>query len=242
MQLSRARVTNYRSIDDSGWVSLDNVACMVGKNESGKTAFLQALRRLNPVGGVGGTFDLRDYPRKGYVRYKRRHEDEPATVVQAEFELTEDEIEELENEFGQGVLRSSIVVASKNYKNQRNWSVDIDEGAVVRYVIASAELPHEVLQFVGEADSWETLQAQLDRIDIKPPSVQQLLAELPDRFGTDLRQQVIEEYLEGFLPTFVYFDNYSAMHGQMSIQDIKRRKFAGSEINDADRTFMSLLK
>ena len=242
MQLSRARVTNYRSIDDSGWVSLDNVTCMVGKNESGKTAFLQALRRLNPVGGVGGTFDLRDYPRKGYVRYKRRHEDEPATVVQAEFELTEDEIEELENEFGQGVLRSSIVVASKNYKNQRNWSVDIDEGAVVRYVIASANLPHEVLQFVGEADSWETLQAQLDRIDIKPPSVQQLLAELPDRFGTDLRQRVIEEYLEGFLPTFVYFDNYSAMHGQMSIQDIKRRKFAGSEINDADRTFMSLLK
>ena len=74
MRLTRARVTNYRSIDDSGWVSLDNVTCMVGKNESGKTAFLQALRRINPVSETNGAFDLRDFPRKGYVRYKRRQD------------------------------------------------------------------------------------------------------------------------------------------------------------------------
>ena len=73
MNITRAKVTNYRSIDDSGWVSLDNVTTLVGKNESGKTAFLQALRRLNPVGGANGNFDIMDYPRKGYVRYKRRH-------------------------------------------------------------------------------------------------------------------------------------------------------------------------
>ena len=64
MQLVRARVTNYKSIDDSGWVSMDGVTCLVGKNESGKTAFLQALRRLNPVPGANGDFDLKDYPRK----------------------------------------------------------------------------------------------------------------------------------------------------------------------------------
>ena len=45
MKLIRARVTNYRAIDDSGWVNINEVTSMVGKNESGKTAFLQALRR-----------------------------------------------------------------------------------------------------------------------------------------------------------------------------------------------------
>ena len=44
MKLTRARVTNYRSIDDSTWVNLEDVTALVGKNESGKTAFLQALR------------------------------------------------------------------------------------------------------------------------------------------------------------------------------------------------------
>ena len=53
MKLTRARITNYKSIDDSGWVDIQNVTCFVGKNESGKTAFLQALKKLNPVGASG---------------------------------------------------------------------------------------------------------------------------------------------------------------------------------------------
>ena len=47
MRLLRARVLNYQSILDSGWVLLEPVTCLVGKNESGKTAFLQALQKLN---------------------------------------------------------------------------------------------------------------------------------------------------------------------------------------------------
>ena len=236
MKLTRARVTNYRSIDDSGWVSLDNVTCMVGKNESGKAAFLQALRRINPVSGTNGSFDLRDFPRKGYVRYKRRHEKEPATVVTAEFKLSESEMDEIEAEFGKGVLRSDIVTASKNYKNQRAWDVDIDETAVVRHVIDSADLPLEVKQFVGQADTWEELQNSLQSLEVKPPAVQKLLTELPERFQTDIRQQIILQELEKFLPTFVYFDNYSAMRGRISIQDIKERELDGDDIDNADRT------
>ena len=49
MKLVRARVTDFKSIDDSGWVDIDAVTSMVGKNESGKTAFLGALKRLNPL-------------------------------------------------------------------------------------------------------------------------------------------------------------------------------------------------
>ena len=241
MKLARARVTNYRSIDDSGWVSLDNVTCMVGKNESGKTAFLQALHRLNPVGGGSGNFDLRDYPRKGYVRYKRRHEKEPATAVQAEFELTDQELGEIESRFGQGVLRSRRVFASKTYKNQRSWEVDIDESAKVRDVIDTADLPYEVMQYVENATDWLDLQGRLQSLDVKPPAVETLLASLPEMFATDIRQLIVLEYLERFLPEFVYFDNYSAMRGRISIQDIKQRRHEPDEIDDADRTFLALL-
>ena len=84
MKLVRARVTDFKSIDDSGWVDIDDVTSMVGKNESGKTAFLGALKRLNPVDGID-KFDLKDYPRKGYVRYKRTHKDNPAVAITAVF-------------------------------------------------------------------------------------------------------------------------------------------------------------
>ena len=241
MKLTRARVTNYRSIDDSGWVSLDNVTCMVGKNESGKTAFLQALRRLNPEGGANGNFDLRDYPRKGYVRYRRRHEDEPAQVIAAEFELSDDEMADVESNFGEGVLRSNKVLALKNYKNQRFWEIDIDEKAAIRHIADSAGLPHEIQQYVSEVSEWQDLYSRLQSLDVKPPAVLTLLDELPDKFDNDLRQQIVLEHLEKNLPVFVYFDNYSAMRGSISIQDIKERRSDPEDIDDADRTFLALL-
>ena len=241
MNITRAKVTNYRSIDDSGWVSLDNVTTLVGKNESGKTAFLQALRRLNPVGGANGKFDIMDYPRKGYVRYKRRHETDPETVVQAEFKLTREEMSELESRFGPGVLRSPKVIASKNYKNQRSWEVDIDEEAVIRHVIDSANLPEEIHQFVGDTTKWDDLYTRLQGLEVKPTAVQVLLSELTKRFNNDLRQQIVLEHLERYLPEFVYFDNYSTMRGRISIQDIKERRFEPDELDESDRTFLALL-
>ena len=238
MKLIRARVTNYRSIDDSGWVSFDNVTCMVGKNESGKTAFLQALRRLNPVDGASGKFSLRDYPRKGYVRYRRRHEADPDVVVRAEFELSDEEIEDLESKFGRGVMRSRRVMASKNYKNQRAWQFDMDETAVIRHLVESSGLPEEIQQYVSSVGTWKELQERLQAVEAKNTAVDALLERLPEN---DLRQQVVLDHLERYLPVLVYFDNYSTMRGRISIEDIKKRRVTPEELDDADRTFMALI-
>src|SRR5215211_1557904 len=63
--LKTSSVQKFRSIEDSGTVRFEpDVTCLVGKNESGKTAFLEALHQANPSGGAGRGFDaLRDYPR-----------------------------------------------------------------------------------------------------------------------------------------------------------------------------------
>jgi len=43
-------MTSYRPVEDSGQFAIESdVACLVGTNESGKTADLQGLYRLNPV-------------------------------------------------------------------------------------------------------------------------------------------------------------------------------------------------
>ncbi len=193
MKLTQARVTNFKSIEDSGWVSLDGVTCMVGKNESGKTAFLNALRRLNPVPGARTDFDLKDYPRKGYIRYKKAHKVEPAIVVRGIFRLSQKEIAEIEDVFGKDVLPSSRVQVHKDYSNQRYWDFEVNGNA-----ISNLE--------VGE-----------------------------------VRKRIIEEYLERYMPRFVYFDDFSTMRGRISIQDIRQREEDGGPLDDADRTFLSLI-
>ncbi len=242
MKLTRARVTNFKSIEDTGWVTIDDVTCMVGKNESGKTAFLHALRRLSPVTGVNGDFDIKDYPRKGYVRYKRIHPDRPATVIAAEFKLTDSEVEEVESVYGEGVLDSNTVVVSKGYDNKLHWDFEANERMVIENILANANLPVEIQQHAWDSNSLEDLTACLEDLPVKSASVESMLEVINSRFSGGLKRTMVEDCMTAFLPHFVYFDDYSAMRGRISIQDIRRRVENGEHLDDADRTFLSLLK
>lgn len=50
MRLTSVHIKRFKSVDDSERFELEpDVTALVGKNESGKTAALQALYRVNPV-------------------------------------------------------------------------------------------------------------------------------------------------------------------------------------------------
>lgn len=67
-KLTKFRVQNFRSVEDSGWIDAENVTCLVGTNESGKTNLLLALWKLNPANDEP-IVPLIDYPRKKYHNY-----------------------------------------------------------------------------------------------------------------------------------------------------------------------------
>jgi hypothetical protein len=89
MRLQRARVRNYRGIIDTDWFDVEkNKTIMVGPNEAGKTAVLQALQQINPPQGVPQFDALRDYPRSKYNEITTgRIDPKTVTVVEVEFEL-----------------------------------------------------------------------------------------------------------------------------------------------------------
>lgn len=62
MKLLQFRVTNFRSVSDSGWVEADNVAALIGVNESGKTNLLLPLWKLKPARD-GEIQPTSDYPK-----------------------------------------------------------------------------------------------------------------------------------------------------------------------------------
>jgi predicted ATPase len=93
MRLKKARVQNYRSIRDTGEFDVEpGKTIMVGPNEAGKSALLQALQQIRPPKDVKGFNPLRDYPRALYNQIttgKVRPEDLP--VVTATFTLDDDD-------------------------------------------------------------------------------------------------------------------------------------------------------
>src|SRR6516162_10645144 len=118
LELKSVRIQNYRSIEDSGIVPIEEITCLVGKNESGKTAFLQALHLLNPLNPISGKTsydDVMDFPSRRYSAYRKVREEFPAVVVTAVFELSDNELKIIEQDLGDGVLSSREITVVKGY-------------------------------------------------------------------------------------------------------------------------------
>jgi energy-coupling factor transporter ATP-binding protein EcfA2 len=62
MKLKQFRVTNFRSVSDSGWIEADKVTALIGVNESGKTNLLLPLWKLRPARD-GEILPTSDYPK-----------------------------------------------------------------------------------------------------------------------------------------------------------------------------------
>jgi predicted ATPase len=119
MQLTHFKITKYRNIQDSGWIALENLTAIVGKNESGKTALLKALHKFNPFAPEPYNMD-REWPRG------HRRERDPATIVcSARFTLTDEEKNALAELTDQKFSDDTITV-TKNYAGQ--FEVAFPEG------------------------------------------------------------------------------------------------------------------
>lgn len=94
MKLVKARVQNYRSVIDSGEFDVERLkTIMVGPNEAGKSAILQALQQLKRPEGVDGLSALRDYPRSKYSEITKKTVDpKNVEVVMGLFELSDEDI------------------------------------------------------------------------------------------------------------------------------------------------------
>ena len=98
MRLTQVRVQNYRCVRDTGWFEVEEAkTILVGPNEAGKTAVLEALQRIHPPSEVQGFDALRDYPRKLYNADIQLQKRDPGDipVASARFALEHDDLAEL---------------------------------------------------------------------------------------------------------------------------------------------------
>ena len=141
MILKTAVVRKFRSIENSGTVRFEpDVTCLVGKNESGKTAFLEAVHQCNPFGGVGRGFDeLRDYPRR--LRGRDRAQIADTTPISATFELDDADLEAVAQRVGPEALGAKELTVERAYSGHQRLLVGDDEVAGELAGVLAARLP-----------------------------------------------------------------------------------------------------
>ncbi len=90
MKLTKYRVRKFRSVQDSGWVTLDQVNALLGENESGKTNMLLPLWKLRPSSN-GEISLLSDAPRGEYTEVRETPDEDKPQFVTAIFDLNASE-------------------------------------------------------------------------------------------------------------------------------------------------------
>ena len=124
MKLTKVRITEFQSVQDSTEFGVGDVTCLVGKNEAGKTALLKALYRLNPIIETEGGFDATDdYPRSSVSDYEEQVKAgrrEQATVIQATYELEPEDVSAIKSMYGSTCCdgNAPVVTLRKGYGNQ----------------------------------------------------------------------------------------------------------------------------
>lgn len=118
MILKSFRVTEFRSVKDSGWIDAESITALIGTNESGKTNILLPLWKLNPADE--GKIDLKtDLPRDKYHLY--RSASPKPIFIQAKYILSEQEMHDLSTLSGRDYHEFSEIIVSKDFDNTLHY-------------------------------------------------------------------------------------------------------------------------
>lgn len=241
MQLRKAQITNFKIVEDSTEFKLDRVTCLVGKNESGKTALLDALYRLNPYYDEDSGFDkVEEYPRRYLTDYEERHQGESARVLATRWELEGADVAAVESLLGKGCLKSREILVHKKYDEPKQlWTVPIDEPVVVNHLIERAELHTEEAEPAREHKTVASLKRYLDKkAATTSEREKKLLAAIVAFREADPHKAAIDALQ---MPKFLLFADYDFMSGNVAIDDLLRRKADPKQIKPGEKVFFAFL-
>lgn len=222
MRLVSANVRRYRSIEDGSEISIEpDVTCIVGKNESGKSAVLQALYKSNPV-EKSAKFDAGiDYPSR-LTRERKNSGKIPVTVLT--YELSDEDVDAVETKFGPGVLSSRKITVTTGYNyTGGTFSVPHDESKAVAFLRRKIDAP-SALQASIDAETTVTGLRKIIAEEAQPSAeMAEALAITESWRGNSLVLALID-FLNRRRPLFVYFSDYDTMPGKVSIPDLIEKR------------------
>lgn len=232
------KIRDFRCIEDTEEFSLNQVTCLVGKNESGKTAVLKALHKLkSDEDSIESFIPAHDFPKRRW----RPNVEIPSShiVIETLWEFDDSEFSEFQSLFGIETIIQRTFRVSKGYENKRYYDIKIDEQALVKKLISDNKLSATEKKHITDTTTIIDLKKELESIAQRTPNQEGLFQIICKNFPNGPTQAVINR-IDDLLPTFLYFDQYLRLPGIVAVNELLKRKNQ-NQLSDSDRVFLALL-
>lgn len=240
MKLVSAQITNFRSIEDSNKFEIGDLTCLVGKNESGKTAILQAFYGINPFSSF--VYDrTRDYPRRHLSRFDDRHSDGNSKVIETHWSLSSADVKLVSDIYGSDALKNNEITISRyiGYSRQ-HWNIPCDERACLDHLIGELDLDEAEKNPLKNAKTGKEALSVLNGLSQRSDKVEELLTTLNQLKNGSFHSDIIE-ILSPNVPKFFYTSHFDRMSGEISINQIQS-DMQQNAVTPSDQIFLDFLE
>lgn len=236
IKLKNVVINKYKSFLEKQEIEIeDGVTRIVGKNESGKTALLEAMAKFNYFDPKDKTFTFNstnDYPRGELKRYQQEYSNEDFDVITCTFELSDDLLNQISEDVGKDVFTSKSIIVAKTYNNSKKfYNISINIKNFIKQFLQDYTIEENMMQELIKSNSLEELVEKLKEIEELTDVYKELKTKYIDSHKTDnenrLANYIISKYIEPNLPEFLYFDEYYSLPGTINLQ-----KFLNGQVDD----------
>ena len=222
MKLSRVTIYKYKSFLTEQSVDIEpDITRIVGKNESGKSALLEAVAKTRYFDEKDTSFKFNkelDYPRSQLIRARQENPE----AVRCEYTLSDDEIAKIEDYFTPGILRNHSFGLTTKYDGTseldgleedfsifKTWLIrtygDDDIRDAIDGCMDFSTLYATACEYKEDTD-WAKLNAELKKIKEGANDWEDVVA-----------GYIFFTYIREHLPKFWYFSDYFNLPARVNI-------------------------
>jgi predicted ATP-dependent endonuclease of OLD family len=248
VKLLSVEIDHFKNILNSGPIVIQpDVTCIVGKNESGKTAVLQALHRFNPAQPNVSFNAQRQYPAWLEKQHRKQKDIDKHSPVVAHFLLEETECALIESSLGAGALKSKELKISRTYANTFVWTPQLNDPVVIGHMIrdvpiAGVAAPTNLIELTKLIDHLGSVTHDDEAKTARDRELGTRLAAARTKVLGESKtiSGVLWSIIDSHLPKFFYFDDYSQLPGSVKIRELLAKD--KKELTPSELTARALLE